>query len=115
MEASGYILRLPCKQMASFFIRKDGKVLRDSVIASYVHQTLEECEFKCLDNQRCKSINMELSGIQRCELNDKTTEDIRDRVSLSPKTGWAFLTTDYKNPWVSESFLTIVRIMFTCL
>ena len=90
--------------MATYSIREDGKVLNNSLITSYLHSTQEDCELKCLDAWNCKSFNIELSGDQRCELNNKTTEDIRDRVSLSIKSGWSFITTDYKNQWVRKSF-----------
>ena len=63
---------------------------------------LEECQKECLLNEYCKSINYQ-EDENICELNRKTTEDGTDTAELHRRTGWKFMTTDYRSPKVGES------------
>ena len=94
------ILRLPCKHFANFSIIKPNAALQGSVIATLLFKSERECRFDCMTNSQCKSINRQEGGDQICELNNRTSEDLRDDVSLDPRPGWTFQSTDYADPLV---------------
>lgn len=96
-----YILRLPCKQTARFSIIRTNVAQQGSVLETFMFLSLQECQAKCLLNAECKSINYEVNGTQTCELNDKSTEDSQNDVTLNIRTGWNYYTTSYNDPLVS--------------
>ncbi len=99
---SSLILRLSCKQYANFNIFEENQALNGSLIRSITGTTQYECQYQCLMEFHCKSINYERGGKQMCELNGKTPQDIRDGVKLSKRSGWVFLTTNYSEALVSK-------------
>ena len=101
LKINGEILRLQCKSYANFSITKLDAALQGSVIATFLFTTEDECKSKCLMNLQCKSYNKETNGDMKCELNDKTTEDWKDNVTVSRRLGWTFRSTNYSFPRVS--------------
>lgn len=101
LTSEAIIVRLSCKQYGNFSVIHPGYVLQGSVIATFHFLSQQECKFECLMNIWCKSVNIENGGDERCELNDKTPEDITDNVTLSAKSTWTFITTNYSDPLVS--------------
>ena len=100
LTINGEILRLQCKRYANFSIVKHDAALQGSVIATFLFTTENECKSKCLMNLQCKSYNKETNGDMKCELNDKTTEDWKDYVTVSRRLGWTFRSTNYSFPQV---------------
>eukprot|EP00112_Aurelia_sp_Birch-Aquarium-sp1_P012396 Seg2608.1 transcript_id=Seg2608.1/GoldUCD/mRNA.D3Y31 product="L-rhamnose-binding lectin CSL3" protein_id=Seg2608.1/GoldUCD/D3Y31 len=101
-KINGEILRLPCKSYANYSITKHDVALQGYVIATFLFTTENECKSKCLMNQQCKSFNKETRGDMKCELNDKTTEDWKDNVTVSKRLGWTFKTTDHSFPLIGQ-------------
>eukprot|EP00112_Aurelia_sp_Birch-Aquarium-sp1_P018432 Seg44.3 transcript_id=Seg44.3/GoldUCD/mRNA.D3Y31 product="L-rhamnose-binding lectin CSL3" protein_id=Seg44.3/GoldUCD/D3Y31 len=98
-----YILRLPCKQTARFSIVRANVAQQGSVLETFMFLSLQECQAKCLLNAECKSINYEVNGTQICELNDKSTEDSQNDVTLNIRTGWNYYTTSYNDPLIGDT------------
>ncbi len=95
------ILRLHCKEVAEFNIVKTGFILEGSVIDTFPALDVEACKTKCVENNKCASINIEISTGQ-CQLNSKTIDDNRFKQTmfLKKQNGWSFITTDFGDPLV---------------
>ena len=89
------ILRLQCKYFANFTKIQPNIVLQGSVIVTLLFKSEHECRFECTMNRHCKSFNKENQGDQRCELNSKTTVDIKDFSTMVWRPGWTLHSTDY--------------------
>ena len=96
------ILRLPYKHFANFSIIMPHIVLQGSVIATLLYKSERECRIDCMMNRLCKSFNRENQGDQRCELNNRTFEDILDNNIVVFRLGWTLHSTDYDYPLVRK-------------
>eukprot|EP00795_Rhopilema_esculentum_P017456 gene17456-9061_t len=64
--------------------------------------TMQECKARCMFIDACKSINYQMIGDNICELNNRTTEDVRYKVVLEKKMDWVYATTDYNQTKVGD-------------
>ena len=94
--ACAFILRLPCSFTGDFRVKKRDFALPTAAIETFYFLDVNECREKCLQDTRCKSVNYEQRGDMACELNNKTSEDMADKIGLIPRKGWMFMSTDYK-------------------
>ena len=104
------ILRLDCKRFANFSVSKLDVALQGSLITTLLFKSDKECSFACMMDFQCKSYNKENEGNKRCELNHKTTEDLRDNARLEKRPGWTFMSTDYNDPLV-RNFLCSIELV----
>eukprot|EP00795_Rhopilema_esculentum_P000509 gene509-10188_t len=81
----------------NFSVEEQGFMLAGHVIASLEVSTVELCEQHCLYHQSCSSINWKTptSGSANCQINEKSTENSNDNVTLSLSSEWTYKTTDY--------------------
>lgn len=92
------ILRLPCLDYADFTIVHEHKFLKGSIIATHHGVTDISCMIKCVENQKCRSYNIDRASGE-CQLNSKVFGDA-DSV-LSDGNGWLYKSTDYNETLVS--------------
>ncbi|XP_065053308.1 neurogenic locus notch homolog protein 1-like [Rhopilema esculentum] len=90
-----YLLRLRCKSYANFSIKATGHLLEGSLIQEIYGIDLNECKLHCVLNQQCKSINIKYDGSGLCQLNNKSSHDMKDKVNLTNNNDWEFYTTNY--------------------
>ena len=63
---------------AQFVITYSGKALHGAVISKF-DKSEEDCQYSCLEDDRCKSININENGT-KCELNNKIAGNIGTRL-----------------------------------
>ena len=97
------ILRLQCKMIAEFRIKKDGQKLENSVIETIKNVKLQQCFDSCMHNYQCKSVNFKATNIRICQLNSKSSVDIFDAVSLTADPNWDFYSPNFSDKLVSIS------------
>ena len=79
---------------------------------------LFECYEHCFFESRCKSINIESGDYGICQLNNASSYDVMDRVSLTPNSNWNYRSTNFSDRLVSYlNFLLIVLLYpeYQCL
>lgn len=101
-NTNGFVLRLQCKSFINFSISQQDVILQGSVVATFMFLPLHECQAKCMFNAACQSINYQQHGDHICELNKRTTEDLRYVVELTARSGWIYMTTDHDYGLVSS-------------
>ena len=71
----------------AFFLRNDGKYLANHVIETKQAVSDLECGLHCVAHASCASVNYKTSGDGkgRCELNDKTLQEIPDETTYDPE------------------------------
>ena len=89
----------PNKRLQNPFLRFDGI---DTV----------ECQNECTLNKKCKSINTNEDELV-CELNDKSTEDPRDKVQTVPQGGWTYYSTRYNESLVCRRLFYLASNNFS--
>ena len=58
-----------------------------------------ECLYECSLDEKCKTININEDHMI-CELNDKSTEDVRDNITTVDMVGWTYYATRYNETLV---------------
>ena len=53
-----------------------------------------ECQYECSVEKRCKTVNINEDHMI-CELNNKSSEDIRDNIATVHADGWTYYSTRY--------------------
>ena len=101
------ILRLPCQKFADFSIERKGFMLQGHVIDQFNDVELHECYEYCMYDNRCKSINVEISEYGICQLNNASSHDSMDNVSLTSNVNWIFRSTNYSDLKVIISVLSL--------
>ena len=71
----------------AFFLRNDGKYLANHVIETKQADSEFDCTIHCVAHGSCASVNYKTAGIDkgRCELNDKTLQEIPDEGTYDPE------------------------------
>ena len=82
---------------AQFVISYSGKVLDRAAISNF-SVSEEDCQHRCMEDNRCKSINIDENGT-RCELNNKIVGD--SGTQLVTKAGWKYKTTNFSEKQVN--------------
>ena len=88
------ILRLKCETYANFSVVQENKRLNHT-FATFFGTDKPTCQYECSLDSRCKSINVK-NDEDICELNTKSSDDPRDRISTVPVAGWTFYSPSYK-------------------
>ena len=86
-----FILRNECIADAQFVVTHPGKVLEGAVISRFYHSE-EDCQFSCMEDFRCKSINFH-DNRSLCELNSKIAGDFKTK--FTERVGWKYKTTNF--------------------
>ena len=81
---------------AQFVITYTGKALDGAAISTF-SKSEEDCQHSCMEDDRCKSININDNGT-KCELNNKIAGDIETR--LVTRDGWKYKTTNFSEKQV---------------
>ena len=82
-------------------------MLRGHVINQFSEVELHECYEHCAHDKRCKSVNIDISEYGECQLNDASSNDYMDSVSLTENATWIFRSTNY-----SDLMVTITTLNF---
>ena len=82
---------------AQFIISYPGKVLDGAVISKF-SASEEDCQYMCMEDDRCKSINIDEKGT-KCDLNNKIAGD--SETLLVTKAGWKHKTTNFSEKQVN--------------
>ena len=71
----------------AFFLRNDEKYLANNVIETKQVDSEFDCGIHCVAHGSCASVNYKTAGIDkgRCELNDKTLQEIPDEGTYDPE------------------------------
>ena len=93
-EAVSEILRLKCETYANFSVVQENKRLNHTFV-TFFSTDKSTCQYECSLDSRCKSINVK-NDEDICELNNKSSDDPRDRISTVPAAGWTFYSPSYK-------------------
>ena len=80
------ITQVMCTEQA-YFLRKEQKYLANHVIETKQADSDLECGLHCVADGSCASVNYKTSGDGkgRCELNDKTLQEIPDEETQDPE------------------------------
>ena len=81
---------------AQFVIIYPGKALNGAVISRF-SESEEDCQYRCMEDDRCESININDNGT-KCELNNKIAGDTGTR--LVSRDGWKYKTTNFSEKQV---------------
>lgn len=93
-EVVSEILRLKCETYANFSVVQENRRL-DSAFTTLFDTDKPTCQYECILDSRCKSINVK-DDENICELNSKSSDDAKDRISTVPAAGWTFYSPSYK-------------------
>ena len=88
-------MRLGCKGLANFSLEDRGFKLDRTVIQEFQEVDLHECYEHCFFNSLCKSINIESGDYGTCQLNNASTYDVMDFVTLTPNSKWNYRSTNF--------------------
>ena len=83
---------------ANFSIIKHNRALFNSVLITQLEVDALRCKSECMQDSRCKSINV---GDDFCQLNEKSAGDYKDNVTLTTRSGWTYMETDETEKAVS--------------
>ena len=106
-NGSAEILRLTCETYADFSIIHQDKRLDNTTFTTLFDTEQSKCEYECSVDSRCKSVNFKRDE-NICELNNKSPDDARDRISTVPSFGWTFYSPSYKERLVITSNLLYI-------
>ena len=86
--------------------------LAGHVLEKFDSLEVAECENRCIQNEKCKSINTKnITGIN-CELNSRSTSDPLDQnLALSQSTGWTYRSTNILDKNVRVLHMVLVRCL----
>lgn len=96
------ILRLLCKRFANFTIIQSNTLLQGSTLETFSNMDIQSCQFKCLMNWDCKSINTNEDENNLCQLNNQTIESKDGKALSTLRSGWTYWSTDYNITLVSQ-------------
>ena len=92
-QSCAEILRLDCAIYANFRVKKQNETLQHTFLTIPGADTVQ-CRLECIMNKQCKTFNINEDEMV-CELNDKSTEDVRDNAKTVVATGWTYYSTQY--------------------
>ena len=79
-----------------------------TVIQSMQFLELRECQAECLANDKCLSVNYQISHDNTCELNNMTLGSMSDFLQhLTTRQGWSFMTSETRTRLVRASTFSI--------
>ena len=105
----GYILRTPCQTEADFSVIKSGEIISGAVIETLANKLVMECEYDCVNNSACKSINYN-SETKLCQLNSKIIGE--SGTNKSSTSGWIYKTTNYQTWLVRHHTYRFYLVLF---
>ena len=115
-QSHGEILRLKCATYANFSVEENNRKLESTFLTLHGLDT-PQCQSECSLNKRCKTININEDELI-CELNDKSSEDVKDNVTTVAGVGWTYYSTRYNETlvcrWLFQNHHRIYLLWIGC-
>ena len=99
-QAATEILRLKCGTSTNFSVIHENRPLINHSYLTLTDTDLPMCQYQCGKDAKCKSINIK-NDEDICELNSKSADDPKDRVTTIPEFDWTFFSPFYKERLVT--------------